>query len=100
MRCCLILDNRRGRRGLGGGGRFSRAVWGWGVVVALGVVATGPVAAQQRGAPIGVPKPPLGVGPFVFDTAEQHKIRVVVVARGIAQPWSLAFLPDGRMLVT
>jgi glucose/arabinose dehydrogenase len=57
-------------------------------------------AGAQRGAPIGVPRPPLGPGPFVFDTAEQHKVRVVVVARGIPQPWSLAFLPDGSMLVT
>jgi glucose/arabinose dehydrogenase len=37
---------------------------------------------------------------MVFDTAEQHKIRVVVLAKGFAHPWSLAFLPDGNMLVT
>jgi glucose/arabinose dehydrogenase len=36
----------------------------------------------------------------VFDTAEQHRLRVVVVARGLVNPWSLAFLPDGSMLVT
>ncbi len=39
-------------------------------------------------------------GPFTFDTAEQHKIRVTVVARGLVHPWSLVFLPDGNMLVT
>jgi glucose/arabinose dehydrogenase len=66
----------------------------------LAITAVAPVGAQQRGAPVGVPKPALGAGPFVFDTAEQHKIRVVVVARGIPQPWSLAFLPDGSLLVT
>ena len=38
-----------------------------------------------------------GKGPFVFDTAEQHKLRVVVVARGLSHPWSIAFLPDGEM---
>ena len=53
--------------------------------------------AQQ---PIGVPVAPLGNGPFVFDTAEQHKIRVSVVAKGLEHPWSLVFLPDGSMLVT
>src|SRR5437879_2745206 len=53
--------------------------------------------AQQ---PIGVPVPPLGAGPFVLDTAEQHKIRVTVVTKGLAHPWSLAFLPDGGMLIT
>ena len=28
---------------------------------------------------LGVPVPPLGAGPWVFDTAEQHKVRVSVV---------------------
>jgi aldose sugar dehydrogenase len=55
--------------------------------------------AQQNPA-IGLPHVDLGAGPFVFDTGEQHKIRVVVVTRGLVHPWSLAFLPDGNMLVT
>ena len=42
----------------------------------------------------------LGTGPFVFDTAEQHKVRAVVVARGIPHPWGMAFLPGGNILVT
>jgi len=54
----------------------------------------------QQQAPIGVPVPPLGAGPFVLDTAEQHKIRVTVAVRGLEHPWSLAFLPDGSMLIT
>ena len=62
------------------------------------------VSAQQRPpqprTPIGFPVVPLGDGPFVIDTAEQHKIRVVVVTKGLSHPWSLAFLPDGSMLVT
>lgn len=57
-------------------------------------------AAGQQAPPIGLPHMALGAGPFVFDTAEQHKIRVTVVARGIVHPWSLAFLPDGDMLIT
>jgi glucose/arabinose dehydrogenase len=47
-----------------------------------------------------VARDPLGAGPWVFDTAEQHKLRVVQVARGLVNPWSLVFLPDGSMLVT
>src|SRR5439155_19950409 len=47
-----------------------------------------------------VPVAPLGAGPFVLDTAEQHKIRVTVLARGLSHPWAIAFLPDGGMLIT
>jgi glucose/arabinose dehydrogenase len=32
--------------------------------------------------------------------SEQHAFRVVTLVEGFAYPWSLAFLPDGRMLVT
>jgi glucose/arabinose dehydrogenase len=64
------------------------------------VVSLAALAFGQQKAPIGIPYTKLGPGPFVLDTAEQHKIRVVVVARGIPHPWSLAFLPNGDMLVT
>jgi glucose/arabinose dehydrogenase len=32
--------------------------------------------------------------------SDEHSFRVVKVVEGFEQPWSLAFLPDGRMLVT
>ena len=64
-------------------------------LVLVSLLAVG--RAQE--ASIGAPVPPLGAGPFVFDTAEQHKIRVTVVARGLAHPWSIAFFPDGGMLI-
>jgi glucose/arabinose dehydrogenase len=67
------------------------------LVAVLLVSASLAVHAQQP--PIGVPVPPLGAGPFVFDTAEQHKIRVTVVVSGLSHPWSIAFLPDGAMLI-
>jgi glucose/arabinose dehydrogenase len=57
----------------------------------------GPAGAPP---PIGVRYPPLGDGPWVFDTAEQHRLRVVVVTKGLVNPWSMTWLPDGSMLVT
>jgi glucose/arabinose dehydrogenase/extradiol dioxygenase family protein len=43
--------------------------------------------------------PPLPELPQSYFTAE-GRIRVVPVATGLSHPWSLAFLPDGSMLVT
>ncbi len=63
----------------------------------LGLLTVGHAQGQT---PIGVPVPPLGAGPWVFDTAEQHKIRVSVVTRGLSHPWAIAFLPEGGMLIT
>ena len=63
----------------------------------FGLLAVGHAHGQS---PIGVPVPPLGEGPWVFDTAEQHKIRVSVVTRGLSHPWAIAFLPEGGMLIT
>ena len=57
-------------------------------------------AYAQEDESIGVPVPPLGDGPWVIDTAEQHRIRVSVVVGGLSHPWAIAFMPDGGMLVT
>ncbi|MDX1562091.1 MAG: PQQ-dependent sugar dehydrogenase, partial [Gammaproteobacteria bacterium] len=51
-------------------------------------------------APSGLVIPPLPEEPVVYDTAEGQAIRVSVIARGLEQPWSIAFLPGGDMLVT
>ena len=32
--------------------------------------------------------------------SDEHSFRLVRVVEGLEQPWSLAFLPDGRVLVT
>ena len=53
-------------------------------------------AAPRAGPP---PRTPLASGPFDYDTAH-GKIHVEVVARRLENPWSIAFLPDGTMLVT
>lgn len=79
-----------------------------GLVAAAAVSIASPLSAQQdvpmRGgipvAPTGLIVPPLPAGPLYYDTAEGQNIRVVVVARGLEQPWSIAFLPDGDLLVT
>ncbi len=49
--------------------------------------------------PIVWPSPPLADGPIVLDTGIQHQIRLVVT-KGLNQPWSMAFLPDGGILIT
>ena len=48
----------------------------------------------------GIPAVPLPEAPVVYNTAEGQRIRVVVVTKDLSHPWSLAFLPNGDMLVT
>jgi glucose/arabinose dehydrogenase len=50
--------------------------------------------------PVQWPTPPLPDGPIALQSAEVRDFRVVVLNKTLEQPWSLAFLPDGRMLVT
>ena len=58
-------------------------------------------AQEARNAPRepGIARVELGSGPYTFDTAEQHKLRVTVVAQGLVHPFSMAFLPNGDALV-
>jgi len=83
---------------------------GWVVGLALAYMSAAPswLAAQQA-VPFanGVPVAPAGfepqeipAAPIEYNTAEVMRIRVVPVARGLVNPWSLAFLPDGTLLVT
>jgi len=37
---------------------------------------------------------------FDIESAEERRLKIVVVAKHLEQPWSVAFLPDGAMLVT
>ena len=72
-------------------------------------LALSPVGGAQQSVPFrnnipvapgGFAPQPIPAGPIEYDTAEEMRIRVVPVARGLINPWSLAFLPDGGMLVT
>jgi aldose sugar dehydrogenase len=77
------------------------------LLVGLAVRAQQPAGAQGKGAaktrnappPINWPSPPLADGPIVLDTGIQHQIRLTVT-KGLNQPWSMAFLPDGDILIT
>jgi glucose/arabinose dehydrogenase len=56
------------------------------------------VAAQP--ADLGVAPQVLRDEPYIFDSAEQHGIRVSVIARGLAHPFALTFLPNGDALIS
>jgi len=46
------------------------------------------------------PAPGVGEGPFDYETWEERKIRVSVVARGLSSPRAIEFLPGGDILIT
>ena len=85
-------------------------------LVALCVLGTAvlaqqpPAGAGRQGAggraggapppPSGIPREPLGDGPWNYAAAEGVKFRLSVVTKGLQNPWDLEFLPDGSMLVT
>ena len=62
------------------------------------ILASAVVAAQPFVVP-NAPRFPLPTEPRVYETFEQ-KIKVTVIAHGIARPWALLPLPDGDFLVS
>jgi aldose sugar dehydrogenase len=72
------------------------------------VLVGAPLDAQQRVpfrgdtpiAPQGLSVPALPDEPVTYGTAEGQDIRVAVLVRGLARPWSLAFVGDNTMLVS
>jgi glucose/arabinose dehydrogenase len=75
----------------------------------VAVAAGAPFAAAQQTvpfqfgipvAPQGLANQPLGDGPFEYSTGEGQDIRVVVLTKALAFPYSAEFLPDGTLLIT
>jgi glucose/arabinose dehydrogenase len=75
--------------GCGGGGGSSVAVSAFGVTAISTPAATAPAPAGSSAA-----APPAGAPP------QAPSFKVTELATGLDTPWALAFLPDGRMLIT
>jgi len=80
-----------------------------GLALALVFTVASQVGSSQQKVPIqnNIPVAPRGLAnrplpkmPVEFDTGEGMRIRVSAVTRALENPFSLAFLPDGSMLVT
>jgi glucose/arabinose dehydrogenase len=80
------------------------------VSVAVAALSVAVVAAQQAPArrggaglnappPIVWPSPPLPDGPLSVDTGLVRPVEITIV-KGFTQPFGMAFLPDGAILVT
>ncbi|HEY5667144.1 MAG TPA: PQQ-dependent sugar dehydrogenase [Gammaproteobacteria bacterium] len=65
------------------------------LIAAISLFISIPALAQPR----SLPRPPLPDEPVVVATVE-GPVRVVPVVTGLSHPWSMAFLPNGDMLVT
>ena len=70
------------------------------ILAGVCLAASAALAQEAADRRPGVPPRPLPDGPVVLDSAEYGQIRVVALTRRLERPWSLAFLPDGSMLVT
>ena len=70
------------------------------VLCAAGATLLPVVVAAQQQPNIGIAPVALTRDTYTFDTAEQHRVRVVVVAKGLKHPFAVALLPDGDALVS
>jgi aldose sugar dehydrogenase len=69
--------------------------------VCLTLAAINTILPQPAGAAeeFAIAPVEVGTGPYCFDTAEQHDIRVDILARGLSHAYSLAFLPNADALI-
>jgi glucose/arabinose dehydrogenase len=79
-----------------------------GALLVVGIVTAGgqqkypyPVVRDLKGVippgPKPLPSPPLGSGPWTYQTTEA-RIRVSVVTKGFSHPYGFTFLPDGATI--
>ncbi len=68
------------------------------LLAATFLVHGGATSAQPTS--LGIAPVSLTESAYTFDTAEQHKVRVVVVVRGLKHPFAVALLPNGDALVS
>ena len=94
-----------GARGARAGGRAQGARGAQ--APAGGAGQAGPAGAARRGGgggnppPIAWAAPPLPDGPIMVESAVvAHRNLRLVVTKGLSHPWSMAFLPDGNILIT
>ena len=74
------------------------------VVSAVALSAQQAPAGRGRGqatAPPGInwPSPPLPDGPIMVDSGLVRPVKITIT-KGLTQPWSMVFLPDGGILIT
>jgi len=69
-----------------------------GAVAAMALLLAAAAQAQQEPQP-GIAPLTLGSEPYLFDTAEQHGIKVTVLAKGFPRPFAIEFLPGGDLLI-
>src|SRR5688572_32979543 len=83
----------------------ARQVIGLGVACASIAIPLSATAQQtvpfENGSPVaptGFEPQPIPTEPIEYNTAEVMRIRLVPVARGLVNPWSIAFLPPSPSL--
>lgn len=64
------------------------------------LLAVAGMSAWGQAPPIGIAPVMLTQSSYDFDTAEQHGLRVSVVAKGLPHPFAIALLPDGDALIS
>ncbi|MXO59223.1 PQQ-dependent sugar dehydrogenase [Altererythrobacter salegens] len=68
-----------------------------GIVALLSLTSA---ASGQQPPDIGIAPVELTAPSYTFDTAEQHRIKVTPLVRGLGRPFALELLPNGDLLVT